>query len=92
LLHRRSDIYPDPGEFRPQRFLDTAPAAHEMTTFGGGQRQCIGNQLALLEIKTVVAAALESRNLRLSESAISVVARGVHLVPGGGLQVVAPPR
>jgi cytochrome P450 len=91
LLHRRSDVYPDADAFRPERFLEGRPAAHEMTTFGGGDRQCIGNPLALLEVKVVLATVIENVELRLASPPVKAVARGVHLVPEDGLKVVIAP-
>jgi cytochrome P450 len=92
LLHRRNDIYPDAALFRPERFMEGHPAAHELTTFGGGNRQCIGNQLALLEIKIVVATVLAEVDLQLCEGSVAAAGRGVHLVPRGGLRVAASRR
>jgi cytochrome P450 len=89
LLHRRNDLYPHPDEFRPERFLEQPPAAHELTTFGGGNRQCAGSPLALLEIKIVIATVITSVGLRLAGGPVKAVGRGVHLVPEAGLRVVA---
>ena len=36
-IHRRPDHYPDPKEFRPERFLgDDAPDTYTWLPFGGG--------------------------------------------------------
>ncbi len=42
LVHRRADLYPEPGRFRPERFLERQYASHEYFPFGGGARTCIG--------------------------------------------------
>jgi cytochrome P450 family 135 len=36
LVHHRTDLYPDPEAFRPERFLDQPPGAFAWVPFGGG--------------------------------------------------------
>lgn len=56
LIHRDPDAYPEPEEFRPDRFLgpDTARANKSWMPFGGGRRYCVGAQLALLEMRVII--------------------------------------
>lgn len=54
LVHRRPDLYPDPLEFRPERFLGVRPPTYEWIPFGGGVRRCIGANFAPMEMKVVV--------------------------------------
>lgn len=92
LLHRRSDLYSEPSAFRPERFLDTHHDPHAWTTFGGGDRRCVGYHLALLEMKVVIATALRHFRLRLERQPVRPIARGVHLLPEGGLRIIAERR
>lgn len=62
LTHRRSDRYPDPERFDPQRFLGRQPSAREFLPFGGGTRRCLGADLAALEMRMIVAAVLRQRD------------------------------
>jgi cytochrome P450 family 110 len=55
LLHRREDLYPNPHQFRPERFLERQYSPYEYMPFGGSNRRCIGSALALLEMKIVLA-------------------------------------
>jgi unspecific monooxygenase len=63
LVHRRPDLYPEPGRFRPERFLERRYAAHEYFPFGGGARTCIGAALAPVEMAIVLAEILMRCNL-----------------------------
>lgn len=60
LLHHNPDIYPEPDEFRPERFLEGQPSPYTYLPWGGGRRRCPGSHLALLEMKTVLRAVLET--------------------------------
>ena len=53
-VNRDPDSYPDPGEFRPERFLGTRPPAHSWIPFGGGIKRCIGAAFAMCELVTML--------------------------------------
>jgi cytochrome P450 len=57
--HRRADVYPDPLEFRPERFLDNAPDTYSWIPFGGGIRRCLGAAFALYEMRIVLRMVVE---------------------------------
>ncbi|MEV6059992.1 cytochrome P450 [Nocardia asteroides] len=54
LLHHDPMVYPDPGAFRPERFLQSRPVPYSWIPFGGGRRRCIGSNLAMLEMQVVL--------------------------------------
>lgn len=57
-IQRRGDVFEDPSEFRPERFLDGAERAWPKSAylpFGGGPRVCVGNAFALMEGQLVLA-------------------------------------
>ena len=46
LVQHDPEIYPDPYEFRPERFLDEPPGTYTWIPFGGGRRRCLGASFA----------------------------------------------
>jgi len=65
-LVQTSAAFPDPEEFRPERFLEGSPAPYTFIPFGGGPRRCIGASFAIMEMKTVLRAVLERVELDAS--------------------------
>ncbi|WP_370250600.1 cytochrome P450 [Nocardioides sp.] len=49
VTHQRSELYPDPEVFRPDRFLGQNPPPNTWIPFGGGARRCIGAGFSLME-------------------------------------------
>ena len=49
LLHRHPDVWRDPEEFRPARFLTGDVDRTAFIPFGAGLRQCIGRDFAYVE-------------------------------------------
>lgn len=63
LAHRRSDYFPSPHRFDPNRFFGNRALPQRYFPFGGGSRYCLGAQLAYLEIRIISAALLRRREL-----------------------------
>jgi cytochrome P450 len=61
LVHHDPALYPNPQEFRPERFLDSPPNSRIWLPWGGGRRRCLGQHYAMLEMQTVLRAVLASR-------------------------------
>jgi cytochrome P450 len=66
-LHRRPDLYPDPDQFSPERFLGRDYGPFEYLPFGGGGRRCLGAAFALYEMKLVLATVLRAHTLELTD-------------------------
>lgn len=89
LLHRRPDLYPDPGQFRPERFLGKKPSPFEFIAFGGGARRCLGAAFALFEMKVIVGTLLREAQLRpASASPPEQIRRGITVGPRGAVPMV----
>jgi cytochrome P450 len=89
LVHHREDLYPEPNEFRPERFLDGAAESYSWLPFGGGIRRCIGAALAQAEMAEVIRTVITRVELRPERAKPEpVVMRGVTLVPRHGTPVV----
>lgn len=89
LLHQREDIYPNPKQFQPERFLEREFSPYEFMPFGGGSRRCVGDVFAPMEMKIVIATVLKQYQLALAEkNDVKPVRRGVTVAPAGGVKMV----
>ena len=50
----RPESYPDPDEFRPERFVGARPHPYAWIPFGGGVKRCIGASFSMCELVTVL--------------------------------------
>lgn len=85
-LHHREDLYPEPKQFRPERFLERQFSAWEFIPFGGGNRRCLGYALAMLEIKLVLATILTQFPVQLTdERPVTPRRRGLTIATSNGV-------
>jgi cytochrome P450 family 135 len=69
LVHRDPTIYPEPGAFRPERFIETPPGTYTWIPFGGGVRRCIGAAFAQQEMAIVLRELVARRTIRPTDPA-----------------------
>ena len=89
LAHRDPVVYPDPEEFRPERFMPDNPDPAVWIPFGGGVRRCLGASLAQLELKIVLKTVLGSVDLEAYGESEEAIRRRFTLAPKREAMVVA---
>jgi len=95
VVHRDPRWWPEPLEFRPERF---APGAGEgrpkfaYFPFGGGRRLCIGEGFAWMEGVLVLAAIGRRWRFRLPEGHVAELDPHITLRPKNGLPMIAAAR
>ena len=88
-IHVREDLYPEPDEFRPERFLVRSPDPYTWIPFGGGVRRCIGASFAQFEMRVIIRTILERARLRApSARPERSKLRNVTAAPARGCRVV----
>jgi len=93
LTQRDPNVYPEPDQFRPARFLDRAPEPYSWLPFGGGVRRCLGASFAAVEMRIVLTTILQSVRLRAQDVRLErVTRRAVTLVPRQGTRVLVEQR
>jgi cytochrome P450 len=91
VTHRHPSLWPDAARFDPTRFLGDRAASipkYAYFPFGGGQRLCIGKEMAMMEAILVVATI--AQHCRFGSRSDHVVAPEalVTLRPRGGLPMI----
>lgn len=91
LLHRADDLWDDPLTFNPERFA-SGSFSYKYTPFGEGPRNCIGQNLALMESKVVLVMIYQHYRLRLGPGAEMKPQLSITLRPAGLLMQLIPRR
>jgi cytochrome P450 len=93
LAHTRADVYPDPYEFRPERFLDGGPDTYSWVPFGGGVRRCLGASFAEFEMRIVLREVVGRCRLdAVSDRPEGITRRNVTFSPKRGTPVILRER
>jgi cytochrome P450 family 135 len=94
LVHHREDLYPEPFEFRPERFAGgRKPGTYGWIPFGGGIRRCLGATLAMAEQRVVLEAIARRLDLEADDPAPEhAMHRNVTMIPARGARVVIRSR
>lgn len=88
LLHHNRDIFPSPEQFLPERFMGKSYKNFEFAPFGGGNRKCIGSNLALVEMKLFLYKILKKANIeKQSKSGVKPIIKGITMSPGSDIWI-----
>jgi cytochrome P450 family 110 len=92
LAHHREEVYPQPKQFQPERFLEKQFSPYEYLPFGGGHRRCIGLAFAQYEMKLVLATVLMRFQLSpTNKRSQRPVRRGMTMAAPVGMRMVVKP-
>ena len=88
LLHHREDVYVEPFEFRPERWVGHKPGTYTWVPFGGGTRRCLGAALAMEEMRVVLGAVARAVDLEaVDPEPERALHRNVTMIPAKGAVV-----
>ena len=88
-VHHRSQDFPDPQRFDPQRFVGQRPPTLSHIPFGGGTRRCVGAAFANVEMDVVLRTVLRHFTIETTAAAGEKMhSRGVAYTPADGGRVV----
>ncbi|WP_327678445.1 cytochrome P450 [Kitasatospora sp. NBC_00458] len=95
VTHRHPDFWVDPERFDPERFSEENRARqprYAYFPFGGGQRKCIGNQMAVVQMHLTLAMVAQRFRLRVVPDHPLTLGTLVSFRPLDGIRLVVEPR
>lgn len=60
ITHRIPEVFPEPYQFKPERWLNIHPSSYEFMPFSAGPRYCIGSALGIMQLKIAMSILLQS--------------------------------
>jgi len=91
LMHRDADKWNDSKEFRPERHIlghEHHESSKNYLPFSYGQRVCIGQTMAQLEVMLLVVMLLEEYKVSVTPGFRPKIKAGISLVSGNGMNLV----
>jgi cytochrome P450 len=93
--HHLPEVFPEPEQFRPERFAPEAKAAlpkGAYVPFGGGSRICIGMRFGQLEVKAIAAELLRRFDFKLEAGYVLRTRQMPTIGPRDGLPLIVTRR
>ena len=87
LMQRRPDYFPDPLAFKPERWASHPPHPYAFVSFYGGAQVCLGQSLALLEMKTLAVNLLKRFTFRVEDGFLVKPKRQIVLRAAHGIRM-----
>ncbi|XP_054155184.1 cytochrome P450 3A29-like [Oppia nitens] len=91
-LHRDPEFWPEPEQFKPERFLEPTHHPFAYIPFGAGPRVCIGQRFAMNEMRMCLAKLIHSYDFSLASGAKREFFKGVPLMSPKELEVTIKAR
>nr|WHM27943.1 NftE1 [Streptomyces conglobatus] len=93
LMNNDPERYPEPEKYLPERFLGVQPGQYTWIPFGGGHTRCMGDRIAIHEIKVMLRELVTNVDFEpAAEEPAKAVPRGPVVVPQYGPRMVLRPR
>lgn len=95
VMHRNPRYWPDPERLDPDRFrpeLREARPKFAYIPFGGGPRNCIGANFAMMEMQIIVTMLVQNFDLRLAQAEPVESEAIISVRPRGGIRLSAETR
>jgi cytochrome P450 len=84
-VHHHPDLWAEPEQFNPDRFLAGESRRFSYMPFGAGERICIGNHFAMLEGQLLLAMMIQAYDFQLVDQAEPDIEMVISVRPKGGL-------
>jgi len=92
-MHHNPELYRNPHQFRPERFIEEHQQPRTWLPWGGGRKHCLGRHFALMEVKAILREVLATRRVMPASRQIERPRwRSAILVPGAGGRVILRER
>jgi cytochrome P450 family 110 len=85
-IHHDPELYPEPGIYRPERFLERNYSVYEFLPFGGGHRRCMGAGLAEYTMRIALAEAVMRWDFETAKKDKDI-RRNIAMGPKHGIQL-----
>ncbi len=71
-IHNDPELYPAPGDFRPERFCEQTFNPFEFLPFGGGNRRCIGAGFSEYEMRMALSEIISSIRVEPTNNEVDI--------------------